>query len=210
MKGRNAVAIPGVILVFYSVAALVYVLAYRRPGPACADATTFLVGGACYHAVPFLAAALILGASLIGLAATRLRRNPAAPVDELQPGTPTYALVSLVASLTVVLALTAAVLGYIQRREHFLFETPLGAGRIYTVFLLLVAAGLALLALIPVLALLGAQGRRRRRYLQALSGETPSYGEPESHDAPQPADFVDDERWPAAREGETAEIAGNR
>jgi hypothetical protein len=206
---RNALAIPGGLLVVYAVAGLVYVLAYRTPTPACAVAHRFLVQSHCYSAYPFLAAILLLGLALMAVGLIVFRGRVRDLPGHLHSGTPTHFTIAFLASLVVVPASVWLVLYYVENSQGLsAFVTTVGENHYETKALFLLVAMAALFALAPFLGLYLAQGRLRRTFLRrveevAAQEADPFPGEeaktPDDGLTVPPEEFMDESAWPDAR-----------
>lgn len=207
---RNLLAIPGALLGFYALVGLIYVLAYRGASGICQDSTRFLVAGACYGSLPFLALFLVVGAALLAAGLLVFRGRVSRLDGHLRPGTPTMVFLALLTSFAVVPMLTAAILSYVQGTEQITFATQVGSHLLKTTFLLWAASGVALTALVPSVLLVWSHDVRRRSFLRAARriADQPD-GQPASEpmvtaqagqSVPPPEEFVDEALWPNARQ----------
>lgn len=192
---RNLLAIPGAILTFYGLVGLVYVL-MRKASPYCEDSTRFLIRGACYSGIGPSLLLLLLGAAMLAVAFSVFRPREVHPERLLQPGTPTYVVVSVLASLVIVPALLYVVFGYLEGRNQTVYAMPLMGVLWQTKFLLMLVAALALKVLVAFLTALWMAAYRAKKFMaesQARATAPRFPGEPEDTALPPlyppPGDF---------------------
>lgn len=199
---RNALAIPGALLLFYGLAG--FLLAYLRgTSGACGDGMRVMYHGACYGLVWPLAIGVILGVALLAVALSLFRSEPEGLAGHLHPGTPTHIGLAILVSLVAVPLIGAGVAAIAQGRLGTTLTVGSGDVQIKTTFLLEVAALVGLLMLLPFLALLLRDGARRRRVLREAEAMTEPRFPGEQGTAPNatpPEEFVDEGAWPEARQ----------
>jgi hypothetical protein len=201
---RNALVIPGGLLAFYGLLGLVFVKAVRRADGPCQDALKALYHGACYNILWPLVVVLVLGLILVGLGVFLFRGAPEGLAGQLNPGTPTYVVLALLASLVAVPLLAAGILSVAQGSLGTTYVTTVGDLPFKDTFLLEAAAFIGIMMLAPFLFLLLRDSARRRRVLReaedmAASSRFP--GEPKVAPAPAPPEeFVDEGAWPESRQ----------
>jgi predicted flap endonuclease-1-like 5' DNA nuclease len=199
---RNALAIPGWLLIFYSLAAIVYAEHFRSKSDFCSDGTWVLISGTCYTVWKLVAPLLFIGIGLALGGAFGFRAKAQGTEAKLRHGAPTHVLLSLLISLVVVPFVFLMVQLYRQAANDQIYQVELLGVAFEHVFLLQLAILIALLMLAPYVAALIGDCRRRRDAL-AASAQEPAVPAP----LPREAGFVQDdsgpeEDWPASREEE--------
>jgi hypothetical protein len=147
LRKRNALAIPGGLLVFYSLVGMLYVVGARGNGGTCEDAALVVFAGDCRPALLVLAIPFILGLALL-LIGLLVFRNKA--TCRHGHGSGTHFTLALLISFVVLPGLGALL------AEPLLGENPVivnGGIRYGVVNLLLLATGAGLLGLLPFVGL---------------------------------------------------------
>ncbi len=228
---RNLLVLPGGLLATIAALGLLYFLTIRKTGAPCAKYTSVAYHGVCYNTTWLLAAALLVGLILVVVGLAVFRSKPKVLVDHLYHGTPAHFGLALLSALTALPLLAYCVVLYLERSRvtEYVMKIPGASGTPPPTVKLLAVLGIivliGLIALIPYVALLGAQGKLRRRFLEAAEtyeepeaafpGEPGTDGAPGTDEvlgpdygqAPAPDEFSDEAAWPASRDGPELETA---
>ena len=167
IRRRDALIIPGGLLVFYSLAAIIYAEGFRTESDFCPDGSWVLINNTCYTAWKLLLPVLLIGIGLILGGALGFRGRPETLSQRLHHGSINhFALALLVSIAAVPLLLLLVQLGRENANDTTYVLTAYGVDFKHT-FVLGVATLVGLLALVPYLALYVSDILRRNDFIRA-------------------------------------------
>ncbi|MGB1586466.1 MAG: DUF4332 domain-containing protein [Thermoplasmatota archaeon] len=214
IRRRNALVIPGWLLIAYSVAAIIYAEGIRTGSDFCDEASRVLINGLCYSVWKLVAPLLLIGIGLAIGGGVGLRGHPQRLEQRLQHGSPSYVILAVLLSLVFVPLTLLLIQFYRQGQNDIIYQVELLGVPYKHVFLLAMAALVAALMLAPYLFSWIAQERRRRDFLAAVGADEPAEPDietPVEVEERQPEPVADvAEEWPGEREEPLAEPEATR
>ena len=204
---RNALLIPGWLLIVYSLAAITYAEGIRARSDFCADGGYVLINGLCYTVWKLVLPLLLIGIGLAIGGALGFKGAPERLEQRLHHGSPTHVLLAVLISFLVVPILALGVQFYRQSANGITYQVELLGVAFEHVFLLEVAILIAALILLPFAIALVGDMRRRQDFLDAAAQPQEQIlqerGSDDGHREPDEA-FEEDETedWPDSRSEE--------
>ncbi len=203
---RNALVLPGGLLLFYSFIAIIYAEALRPDSDFCPDGSWVLINSVCYTVWKLVLPIMLVGAGLVVGGLVGMRGEPERLEQRLYHGTGSHFLLALLISLVVVPVLALLIQLIRQRSLDTVFVVDFYDVAFKHTFLLTIAILLGLMMLLPYLIGYVGTIMRRDDFLRAAQAlaegeeEEPIEEEIEEEEEPQ---------WPASRaqEGEWAPVA---
>ncbi len=216
IRMRNGLVIPGVLLVFYGVLAIVYAEAFRARSDFCADSNRILIAGLCYSVRNLILPLVVVGLALIFTGLFVFRSRPDTLEGYLHHGTPTHVTLALLVSWVAVTA-TTLVVQLARQANGPVFELTVLGARYEHAFLLQLLLLVGVMMLVPYLALYFSVARRRREFVLRAEQELDEDDAPaatlfdyedtaKAADA-QAVDMVPDDEWPEARDKPPVAVA---
>lgn len=213
VRMRDGLVIPGVLLTFYGIVAIIYAEQVRATSDFCPDSNRVLIAGLCYSVWKIILPLVLIGIGLIITGLVAFRGEPEELEGHLHHGTAAHTGMALLISLIVV-PLSA---WFVQTiRQDVLggtFELNILGARYEHTFLLELIMVAAALVFIPFLSLYVAGNVKRRRFIVAATEvlERPGddalphergfhYADSIPAREAQSAPMVPDEDWPDDRE----------
>lgn len=206
---RNALLIPGWLLIVYSLTAIIYAEAFRAKSDFCADGSFVLISGLCYTVWKLVLPFLLIGIGLAIGGAIGFKGAPHRLEQRLHHGSPSHVLLAVLISLAVVPLLGLAIQAYRQSANGLTYQVELLGVAYEHTFLLQLALLIALLILIPFVVALVGDIRRRRDFLDAAAGASIAPSEPDaqaeddaSQDERESGEAFEEAEWPDDRAAE--------
>ncbi len=210
IRMRNGLVIPGVLLVFYGVLAIVYAEVFRARSDFCADSNRILIAGLCYSVRNLIIPLVVIGFALILTGALAFKSKPDSLEGHLHHGTPTHVALAVLVSWVGASGITLIV-QLIRQGGGKPFELTVLGARYQHTFLLELLLLVGLLALVPFLGLYISNHRRRRAFLEAAAAigdgsdalpHEPAFDYADTAKAAevQASNMVPDDEWPEGRD----------
>lgn len=196
LRKRNALVIPGGILLFYCAVAILYAEGFRRKSDFCPDGSWILIDHVCYTVWKILLPLVLLAVGLI-VAGVSLRGSLPTREDRLKHGTPGQFMLALLASLVIVPLAILIIQLYRQQALDTTFVLEYYDVPFKHTFLLTLALLTALAVFLPYLGAYVAADLRRRDYLATAEMQ------PDTHVHDEDDGFEEPEQdWPDGRDDE--------
>lgn len=206
LRRRNALVIPGWLLIVYSVATIAYAEALRPRSDFCADGSFVLIDGLCYTVWKLVLPLLLIGIALAIGGAIGFKGQPRRLEQRLHHGSPSHVLLALLISFLVVPLLGLIVQHYRQAVNDIVYQVELLGIAYEHIFLLELAALIAFLILLPyVIALIGDVRRRHDFLAAAASLDQSDEPEPEPVEEEREPEAFEEEEWPDDRDADVSE-----
>ncbi len=217
LRMRNGLVIPGVLLVFYGVLAIVYAEVFRARSDFCADSNRILIQGLCYSVRNLIIPLIVIGIALIITGLVVFKGKPKRLEGHLYHGTPAHVVMAILVSWVGISGLTL-VIQLIRQGSGDPFELTVLGARYEHVFLLELLLLVGLVGLVPFLGLYLSTHARRREFLDAAaavmdgSDEEPAetgfdYADTNEAAEAQAVDMVPDDEWPSERDASAAVVS---
>lgn len=198
---RDALAIPGWILIVYSVAAIVYAEHFRARSDFCADGSLVLIDGLCYTVWKLVLPLLLIGIGLAIGGAVGFKGTPERLEQRLRHGTPSHVMLGLLISFVVAPLALLFIQMARQNANDITYQVEFYGVPFKHTFVLAVVLLLAILFLALYVAAYVADIRRRNDFLAVAAGDLQPA--PEVEEEPT----FGDEDWPDSRDETDSEPA---